>query len=79
MVAEVTAKLVKGVVLPIAPVNVVVAVPPVMVNACAPSRVVLKVTLALLELIVLVPVIRTGLGNVNAFAPETVRLFPIWI
>lgn len=79
IVAAVTDKLVNGVVDPIAPVNVVVPVPPAMVTACAPSVVLLKVIFALFEVMVLVPVNKTGLENANGLAPETVMLLPIWI
>jgi hypothetical protein len=41
--------------------------------------VLLNVILALLELMVLVPVKLTGLGNTRGLAPETVILFPIWM
>jgi hypothetical protein len=39
----------------------------------------LKVIRALLELIMLVPVKLTGLGNTRGLAPVTVMLFPIWM
>jgi hypothetical protein len=64
---------------PMAPLKVVVPVPPAMVSARAPLMVLLKVTLALLEVMVLVPVKSTGLGKVRGLAPEIVMLFPIWI
>ncbi len=76
-VAAVADMLVKGVVPPTAPVNVVVPDPPAVVNANAPFKVLLKEILALLEVMVLVPSKVTGLGNVRALAPETVTLFVI--
>src|ERR1700689_3774152 len=56
IVDAVTDKLLSGVIPPTAPENVVVPVPPAMVNAPGPSTVLLKLTLALFEVIVLVPV-----------------------
>jgi hypothetical protein len=41
--------------------------------------VLLKVTFALFEEMLLVPVKLTGLGKVSGFAPETVMLAPTWI
>jgi hypothetical protein len=78
-VAAVTARLVSGVVPPTAPVNVVVPVPPVIVKFWAPLSVLLKVTLALLEVTMLAPVKLTGLENTSGFAPDTVMLLPTWI
>lgn len=77
IVAAVTDRLVSGVVPPTAPVKVVVPVPPAIVNARAPLSVLLKVTLALLDVIVLGPSRLTGLGKVSGFAPVTVILLAI--
>ncbi len=79
MVAAVTDKLVNGVVPPTAPVNVVVPVPPAIVNAWAPFSVPPKVTLALFEVMVLEPVKLTGAEKVRGFAPESVMLLLTWI
>jgi hypothetical protein len=76
IVAEVTDKLVRGVVLPTAPVKVVVPVPPATVSACAPFTVLPKVTLALFEVIMLAPVKLTGLEKVRGLAPVSVILLP---
>src|SRR5581483_696228 len=78
-VAAVADKLVSGVVPPTAPVNVVVPVPPATTSAWAPLSVLLKVTFALFEVIVLVPVKLTGLLKMSGLTPVTVILFPIWI
>lgn len=71
-------RLVRAVVPPTAPVNVVVPVPPEIVKACAPLTVVLKVIAPADELleIVLVPVKLTATGNVSVLAPLTVILAP---
>ena len=60
MVAAVTLKELKGVILPTAPVNVVVPDPPAIINPKAPLSVLPNVTLALLDVIVLAPVNRTA-------------------
>jgi hypothetical protein len=78
IVAEVTDKLVRGVVAPTAPVNVVVPVPPAIVKACAPFTVLPNVTLALFDVIVEAPAKLTGLENVRGLAPESVILLPTW-
>ena len=76
-VAAVALKLVKGVTPPTAPENVVVPDPPEIIRFEPPFKVELKLTFALFEVIVLVPVIKTGLGNERALAPVTVMLLPI--
>ena len=76
IVAAVTERLVNAVP-PTAPVNAVVPDPPVIVRACAPLIVLLKLILALLEVILLVPVRLTALGKVRVLAPVTVMLFAI--
>lgn len=77
MVAAVALKLERGVVAPTAPENRVVPNPPAIVNACAPSNVLPKLTFALFEVIVLVPVKETGIAvKLRGFAPETVIFAP---
>lgn len=76
-----TLRLDSGVVPPMAPVNVVVPVPPLIVRSCAPLSVLLKViapAVVLLE-IVLVPVMLTGNPNVRVLAPVTVMFAPTWM
>lgn len=75
----VPAKEVSAVVPPTAPVKVIVPEPPKTASVWAPLIVLLKVTLALLEVMVLAPVNVTGLGKFKGLAPVTVMLFPIWI
>lgn len=83
IVAAVTFNEFNAVVAPTAPVKVVVPDPPEIVKPCAPvdeSNVLPKVMLALFELMVLVPVKRTGIApKERGLAPETVILFPTWI
>lgn len=78
IVDDVTDKL-NNAVVPIAPVKVVVPDPPAIVRPKPPSSVLLKVTLALLEVIRLVPVKLTGLEKMRELAPDTVILLLIWI
>lgn len=79
IVAAVTDKLESGAVLPIAPVKVVVPVPPVIVKLCAPFNVLPKDTFALFEVMLLVAVMLTGSGKLKGLAPDTVIFAPIWI
>lgn len=79
MVAAVVLREVSGVVPPTAFMNLVVPEPPVMVRALAPFRVDWNVMKAFVELIVLVPVMLTGLGNVRGLAPVTVIFAPMSI
>ena len=64
---------------PTAPVNVILPVPAASVSAWAPFNVLLKVRLALLVVIKLVPVKLTGLEKTRGLAPETVILLPTWM
>lgn len=77
IVSAVMAILVKAVVPPMAPENVVVPVPPARVNARAPFNVLLKVTFALFEVIVLAPANVTGAEKIKGFAPLTAILLAI--
>lgn len=80
MLAEVTANELSATALPTVPVKVVVPDPPAIVNACAPLRVLPKLTFALFEVIVLVPVKETGIAlKLRGLAPETMILAPTWI
>ncbi len=77
IVPAVTESPVRAAVPPTAPLKAVVPVPPAIVRGNAPLMVLLNDTFALFEVMVLVPVKVTALGNVSGLAPVTVMLFLI--